>query len=69
MPFPTDSKKPVVLVLEYFARRFTARLGDQELFHQAPLRPIPGRHRIGITTWGPALRIEGIELRGPVRTK
>ena len=69
VPFATDGKKPVVLVLEYFARRFTARLGDQELFHQAPLRPIPGRHRIGIATWGPALRIEGIELRGPVRTR
>ena len=57
------------LVLTYFARRLSVKLGEHVLFDQAPLLPIPGRHRIGLVTWGEALRVEEIELRGPVRTR
>ncbi len=69
VPFVTDAKKTTPLTLTYSPRRLSVRLGDQVLFDQAPLLPIPGKHRIGIATWGEALRIEEIELRGPTRTR
>lgn len=57
------------LELLYFDRRLVVRLGGRTLFDQASIRPIPGRHRIGLATWGEALRIAEIELRGPTRTR
>ncbi len=69
VPFAGDAKKTTKLVLAYFARRLSVKLGEQVLFDQAPLLPIPGRHRIGIATWGEAMRIEDIELRTPARTR
>ena len=45
------------------------RLGTQTLFDQAPIRPIEGKSRIGIATWGPQTRMTEIELRGPSRTR
>lgn len=45
------------------------RLGEHVLFDQAPLLPIPSKHRIGVAVWNDRMRIEEIELRGPVRTK
>jgi len=69
VPFPTDAKKPVRLELTYWARRLSVKLGDQVLFEQAPLLPIPGRTRIGFATWNEELRIDEIELRAPAKTR
>lgn len=69
VPFVKNDKKVTRLELAYWSRRLSVRLGDQVLFDQAPLLPIPGRHRIGIATWGEQLRIEEIELRAPARTR
>ncbi|MFO0277637.1 MAG: hypothetical protein ACK533_10185 [Planctomycetota bacterium] len=68
-PMPRDGKKPVVLAVSLWANRLTVRLGEQALFDQAPLLPIPGKRRIGFATWGEALRVEEIELRAPARTR
>ncbi len=64
-----DDKKPTRLSLVYYHKRLSVRLGEALLFDQAPLRPIPGRDRIGIATWGPTLRISAIEGRTPSRTR
>lgn len=69
VPFVKDGKKAIKLELTQHARRLSVRLGEQLLFDQAPLLPIPGRTRIGLATWGEQLRVEEIELRGPVRTR
>lgn len=69
VPFVNDGKKPVPLVVSLFARRLTVKLGAAVLFDQAPIRSIPGRTRIGFTTWGAQPRIERIELRAPARTR
>jgi hypothetical protein len=69
VPFASDGKKPTKLVLAYFGKRLSVRLGDHVLFDQAPLLPIPGKHRIGLATWGEQLRLEAMELRGPTRTR
>ncbi|MEQ1634196.1 MAG: hypothetical protein ABL997_17585, partial [Planctomycetota bacterium] len=69
VPFATGGKKPIELVLTYWAKRLSVDLGEQHLFDQAPLLPIPGKTRIGIATWGEQLRVEQVELRGPTRTK
>lgn len=69
VPWQVDDKKPVRLVLQYFGKRLSVQLGDRVLFDQAPLLPIPGKHQIGVVTWGESLRIEAMELRGMSRTK
>jgi len=69
VPYETTPKKPTALVLHYWADRLTVRLGSQTLFDQAPIRPIDGKSRVGIATWGPQLRISEIELRAPSRTR
>ncbi|MFN3242786.1 MAG: hypothetical protein ACE37K_14890 [Planctomycetota bacterium] len=67
--YESDPKKPTTLELHHWADRLTVRLGSQTLFDQAPIRRIDGRHRVGIATWGPQLRITEIELRAPSRTR
>ena len=69
VPFAVDEKKPTPLVLDWFGKRLSVRLGGHVLFDQAPLLAIPGKHRIGVATWGEDLRIEEIELRGQARTR
>jgi len=69
VPWQADDKKTKRLVLQYYGKRLSVQLGDQVLFDQAPLLPIPGKHQIGIVTWGENLRIEAMELRGMARTK
>lgn len=69
VPFDADPKKPTTLELLHFGKRLTVRLGNQTLFDQAPIRAIPDRHRIGITTWGSTPRLTEIELRAPARTR
>lgn len=65
----SDAKKSSSLTLVHWARRLTVKLDDKVLFDQAPLLPIPGKTRIGVATWGEALRIEALELRAPARTR
>ncbi len=72
VPFVRDAKDPKAttrLELLFHNRRCTVRLGDQVLFDQAPLRPIPGKHRIGFATWDEAMRIAKVELRAPAKTR
>jgi hypothetical protein len=69
VPWQPDADRPTTLELLHFGNRLTVRLGNAALFDQAPLRPIPGRHRIGLATWGDAVRIAEIELKGPTRTR
>lgn len=69
VPCPVDPKTGLRLELLYHRDRCTVRLGNAVLFDQAPLRPIPGRHRIGFATWGEQMRIAKVELRVPSRTK
>ncbi|MCK5940822.1 MAG: hypothetical protein KAI24_02535, partial [Planctomycetes bacterium] len=69
VPYDVDAKKPTQLELLYWADRLTVRLGSQTLFDQAPIRPIAGRDRIGIATWGPQVRVTALELRAPSRTR
>jgi len=45
------------------------QLGSKVLFDQAPIRPIEGKTRVGLATWGPQLRVAEIELRAPSRTR
>ncbi|MFY9343062.1 MAG: hypothetical protein WAT39_11265 [Planctomycetota bacterium] len=68
-PWKLDGKKGNTLELQWFGKRLSVKAGGEVLFDQAPLLPIPGKHRIGIATWGENLKLEAIELRGPVRTK
>jgi hypothetical protein len=69
VPWKRDAKKGNTLELVWFGRRLTVRCGGETLFDQAPLLPIPNRHRIGLATWNEQLRIEQIELRGVARTR
>lgn len=69
VPFVVDEKKPTPLVLDWFGKRLSVKLGGHVLFDQAPLLAIPGKHRIGVATWGDDVRIEEIELRGQARTR
>ncbi len=64
-----DGKKGNTLELVWFGKRLSVRCGGETMFDQAPLLPIPGRHRIGFATWNPTLRIAQIELRGAARTR
>ena len=69
VPFESVPKKPTPLTLQYWADRLTVQIGSQVLFDQAPIRPIAGKTRIGIATWGPELRVSELELRAPSRTR
>ncbi|MBL8753180.1 MAG: hypothetical protein JNK15_07755, partial [Planctomycetes bacterium] len=68
-PWRVDPKKPTTLELQWYGKRMTVKAGDEVLFDQAPLLPIPGKNRIGLATWGEQVRITGLELRGPGRTR
>jgi hypothetical protein len=68
-PWQPDADRPTTLELLHTGNRLTVRLGSVVLFDQAPLRPIPGRHRIGLATWGDSVRIAELELRAPTRTR
>ena len=69
VPYETTPKQPTSLVLHYWDDRLTVRLGSQVLFDQAPIRPIEGKTRIGVATWGPQVRLTEVELRAPSRTR
>ena len=50
------------IVLTYAARRLSVAVNGVPLLTDAPIRPIPGKSRIGFSTWGPDVRIASIEL-------
>ncbi len=55
------------LVLTYHDRRLTVRLGTELVLDRVPIRPIPGRSRIGLATWGPDPKIAAFQLEVPRR--
>lgn len=67
--YEATPKEPTPLTLHYWADRLTVQLGAEVLFEQAPIRPIEGKTRVGLATWGPQLRVAEIELRAPSRTR
>ena len=54
-----------VLVASIAEDRFSAKLDELVLFDEVPVNYIPGRHRIGVATWGPSPAIERVELSRP----
>lgn len=67
--YEATPKEPTPLTLHYWADRLTVQIGSKVLFDQAPIRPIEGKTRVGLATWGPQLRVAEIELRAPSRTR
>jgi hypothetical protein len=55
------------VALTYEARRVTVRLANAALLTDVPIDPIPGRHRIGLSTWGPEVKLASIDLEVPKR--
>ena len=43
----------------------TVTLNGASLLERVPIRPIEGRHRIGLGTWGPGVGLRELELRTP----
>lgn len=62
-PFTAAAEQTLELIFE--SRRVTARFGDALLFDRVPIRPIPGRDRIGFATWGNEPRIRSFTLEVP----
>lgn len=56
---------PLVLNLVYEEGTLTLKLGETVLLNRAPIRPIEGASRIGLTTWDPNTRIAAMALRVP----
>ena len=57
----------VAVVLTYEARRVTVRLANAALLTDVPIDPIPGKDRIGFSTWGPEVKFASIDLEVPKR--
>ncbi len=51
-----------LLSLRYWDGWCTVTLDDAVLLDRASIDPIPKRHRIGLSTWGPDTRIRTLEL-------
>jgi hypothetical protein len=51
-----------VLFLEYWDGWCSVSLDGLVLFDRVPIHPIPGRHRVGLATWGPSPEIRSITL-------
>jgi hypothetical protein len=62
---PVDEKNPVPLRLTLRGELLDLQLGELKLLEQRPIRPIEGRHRIGLSTWNGDTRIRGFELETP----
>jgi hypothetical protein len=65
LPPPGKEEAAVPLLLTVHDGRLTATLGTLTLFKNVSLLPIPGKHRIGFSTWGPSTGIEALELERP----
>jgi len=55
----------VPLVVAYEGRRVSIWLANAALFTDLPINPIAGKNRIGFSTWGPEVRIAGLDLDLP----
>ncbi len=53
------------LTLTYYDGFLTVTLGETVLFDEVSIRAIPGKHRIGVSTYGPKLGFAGFELEVP----
>jgi hypothetical protein len=62
LPESLLAAEEVALVLALVDDRLTVSLGDLVLFRSVSLRPIAGRHRVGLATWGPDLGVSRITL-------
>lgn len=56
------SDKNRVLSLRYWDGWCSAALDDVPLLDRVSIDPIPDRHRVGLTTWGPNTRVHALEL-------
>lgn len=61
-PVKTDAG-PLAIRVRYEDSRLSVAVGETKLLDRAPLRPIAGKHRLGLTTWDPDTRIAGFVLR------
>jgi len=64
-PRKTPEGEVLPLVLTWHDRRLTVTLGDLVLLEDATARPIPGRHRIGFSTWGADPGLVSFRLEEP----
>ncbi len=64
LPEPDDDA-PLPLVLTLHDDRLDVHLGDATVLEGVSIRRIPGRHRIGVATWGPQPGLAGFELEKP----
>jgi len=69
LPLPDKDAEELPLLLTCFDGRLTATLGDLVLFRNVSLLAIPGRSRIGFSTWGPDTAVAAIELEVPQPTR
>ena len=52
-------------MLTYHEGRLTVTLGEVVLFDEVSIHAIPGKHRIGVATFGPEVGIERFDLDSP----
>ena len=51
-----------VLSLRHWGRWCTAEIDGEPLLDRVSIDPIPGRNRVGLSTWGPNTRIHALEF-------
>ncbi|MFT7168935.1 MAG: hypothetical protein ACI80K_002069 [Paracoccaceae bacterium] len=62
-PVPLDNlKEGRMLSLRYWDGWCSVTLGDVPMLDRVSIDPIPGRHRVGVSTWGPTTRIRSLEF-------
>lgn len=62
-PVPLPAAGEVrVLSLRYWEGWCSVSIDGTVLFDRVSIDPIPGRHRIGVATWGPEPRLQALEL-------
>ncbi len=70
-PLPVVAKdvEELPLLLTFNDGRLTVTLGDLVLLRSVSLLAIPGRQRIGFSTWGPETSVAGVELEQPAAAR
>ncbi|MCG3134139.1 MAG: hypothetical protein HMLKMBBP_01426 [Planctomycetes bacterium] len=59
------AREEMELVVEVVARRLSLRINGATLLEKAPIKPIPGKSRIGFFTWGADPKIASLLLETP----